>query len=78
MLNALANTKFDVNDIYSMIDGHKRFLIANTGNTPDGLGDKDHYAINDEGIIANNRHFIAYTQQEAMPNGDATTEGQSL
>ncbi len=60
----------------SLIDGHRLFLEANTGEVNDNH--TDHFVINDEGIIANNRHFIADTRMEAQPDGDGTTEGQTL
>lgn len=60
----------------SMIEGHHRFLVRNTGDTNDAEIDK--YVVNDQGVLANNRHFISHTRQEYQPNGDATTEGQSL
>lgn len=56
--------------------GHVKFLERNTGIT--NHGDQDHYVFNPEGVLSNNRHFIGYTQMEYQPNGDATTEGQSL
>lgn len=65
-----------VMNVLSLIEGHHRFLGHNTGNTNDPQ--LDFYVINNEGVLANNRHFIGLTQQEYHPNGDATTEGQSL
>lgn len=55
---------------------HRAFLDRNTGTTY--KGDEQHFVLNPQGVLANNRHFIAYTRQEYQPNGDATTEGQSL
>ncbi len=60
----------------SLAYGHARFLQRNTGTTL--AGDAQHYVLNPEGVLANNRHFIGYTRQEYQPNGDATTEGQAL
>lgn len=60
----------------AMIEGHHRFLEANTGTTNDAS--VDHFVLNPEGVLSNNRHFIGRTQQQYQPNGDATTEGQSL
>lgn len=51
-------------------------MVRNTGTTLDGH--VQHYIANPEGVVANNRHFIADTYMEYQPNGDATTEGQSL
>lgn len=60
----------------SMIEGHHLFMLANTGDTNDPT--TDWYVANDEGVMSNNRHFIAWSQMEAQPNGDGTTESQSL
>lgn len=60
----------------SLIRGHHQFLLNNTGITNDGK--YDHFVLNPEGVLANNRHFLAYTRQEYHPSGDATTEGQSV
>lgn len=56
--------------------GHLQFLEANTGLTNDAR--LQHYVFNHQKVLSNNRHFIAASQMEAQPNGDATTEGQSL
>ena len=63
-------------DVVNLAIGHERFLLRNTGLTNDAT--QDHYVFNPQQILSNNRHFIAHSQQEAQPNGDATTEGQSL
>lgn len=77
MLNVLANVDAGIiSNVMSMIKGHHEFLKRNTGET--NQADQDHYVLNNEGVMSNNRHFIAYTQMEAQPNGDGTTEGQSL
>lgn len=60
----------------SMIEGHHRFLEKNTGDTDDAT--QQHFVQNYQGVLANNRHFIAHSQMEYQPNGDGTTEGQSL
>lgn len=60
----------------NMIYGHMDFLERNTGVTNDPTVDK--FVLNPEWVLSNNRHFIAKTHQEYQPNGDATTEGQSL
>lgn len=60
----------------SLIDGHHKFMVKNTGETYDPT--VQHFICNEEGVLSNNRHFIAHTQMEYQPNGDGTTEGQSL
>jgi len=60
----------------SLIEGHHRFLKINQGDTDNG--EVQHYVTNNQGVLANNRHFISKTAQEYQPNGDGTTEGQSL
>ncbi|WP_017445804.1 hypothetical protein [Gayadomonas joobiniege] len=60
----------------SMVKGHCRFLDKNTGDTDNPK--TDFYVINNQGVLANNRHFISDTRMEYQPNGDATTEGQSI
>jgi len=60
----------------NLIEGHHRFLQKNTGTTHDPK--QDFYVQNAEGVLANNRHFLGNTRQECQPNGDGTTEGQSL
>lgn len=60
----------------SLLKGHQRFLQNNTGVTYDPR--VQHFVENPEGLLSNNRHFIADTQMEYQPNGDATTEGQSV
>lgn len=76
MLNSFFNSNFEGSDVMSMMRGHKKFLDKNTGLTNDA--EKEHYVFNPQKILSNNRHFIARAQMEAQPNGDATTEGQSL
>ena len=65
-----------VGSVKNLIEGHKLFLELNTGVTNDPK--VQHYVLNEQGIISNNRHFIADTYMEYQPNGDATTEGQGL
>lgn len=60
----------------SLAYGHQSFVTRNTGTTHDAHN--EHYIQNEEGVLSNNRHFIADTMAEYQPNGDATTEGQSL
>ena len=60
----------------SLAYGHQDFIRRNTGTTNDPH--TDHFIQNEEGVLSNNRHFIADTMQEYQPNGDGTTEGQSL
>jgi len=59
-----------------LIFGHHQFVKRNTGETTDPKVDL--YLQNNEGILSNNRHFIAESRMLAQPNGDGTTEGQSL
>lgn len=63
-------------NIESIIEGHHHFLERNTGRTDDAT--EQHYVFNPEGIVSNNRHFIAHTMMEYQPNGDAPSESQSL
>lgn len=72
----LANPESSVATAMSLIQGHYRFLLNNTGDTYDPH--VQHFVQNSDGVLSNNRHFIADTQMEYQPNGDATTEGQSL
>jgi len=60
----------------NMLYGHMDFLGRNRGLTNDPTVDK--FVLNPDWVLSNNRHFIAKTHQEYQPNGDATTEGQSL
>lgn len=66
----------DTANVLQLMEGHQHFLDVNTGLTNDAQ--KDHYVFNPDYVLANNRHFIAASQMEAQPNGDATTEGQSV
>lgn len=56
--------------------GHHKFVEKNTGVTNNAR--LDHYLVNPQYVLNNNRHFIAESQMEAQPNGDSTTEGQSV
>lgn len=62
--------------IYSLINGFQKFLERNTGLTTDS--EKQHYVLNPDYVLSNNRHNISKSAMEGQPNGDATTEGQSL
>lgn len=62
--------------IYSLINGFQKFLERNTGLTTDS--EKQHYVLNPDYVLSNNRHNISKSSMEGQPNGDATTEGQSL
>ena len=62
--------------VLNILREHLAFLQKNTGTTYDAQ--KEHYVFNEDMVLSNNRHFIAASRQEAQPNGDATTEGQSL
>ena len=78
MLNTLARPRLGggVQNAMALIEGHHKFLNHNTGTTYDAT--KEHYVVNSEGVLSNNRHFIAASQMEYQPNGDGTTEGQSV
>lgn len=65
-----------ISQALSLAYGHQDFIRRNTGTTNDPH--TDHFIQNEEGVLSNNRHFIADTMQEYQPNGDGTTEGQSL
>ena len=60
----------------SILEGHRRFLLNNTGDTIDPT--LDNFVLNNQGVIANNRHFINKTRMQYQPNGDGTSEGQTL
>lgn len=60
----------------ALIYGHDDFMQRNTGLTVDAHS--DHFIQNPDGVLSNNRHFIADTMAEYQPNGDGTTEGQAL
>lgn len=68
--------KHNLDNAFQMVEGQFKFLARNTGLTTDNK--TQHYVLNPDNVLANNRHFIAQTQWEAQPDGDATTEGQSL
>ncbi|RAY89233.1 hypothetical protein DP195_23330, partial [Enterobacter asburiae] len=68
--------KQNISNAQQMIEGHWKFLERNTGLVNDNK--TDHYVLNPQNVLCNNRHFIAETGWEAQPDGDATTEGQSL
>lgn len=78
MLNSLAqnNVYTSVQNAIALIEGHHRFLNHNTGQTDNAQ--LQHYVTNPQGVLSNNRHFIAASQMEYQPNGDGTTEGQAL
>lgn len=75
MLNRLFDNS-GFNDVESILMGHHKFMLKNKGTTYDAT--QQHYVTNESYVLSNNRHFIAATQMEAQPNGDGTTEGQSL
>jgi len=76
MLNILTGSGGSVKTALALIRGHHTFLKNNTGRTDDPT--EQHFVINPEGVLSNNRHFIAATRMEYQPNGDGTTEGQAL
>ena len=72
----MSQIKHNIDNAFQLIDGHVQFMERSTGLTIDPT--VQHYLINPEHVLANNRHFINWTGQEGQPNGDATTEGQSV
>ena len=74
MFSALGDGR--INNALSLLTGHHRWIERNTGLTNDPH--HDHYIQNPDGVLSNNRHFIADTQMEYQPNGDGTTEGQAI
>lgn len=56
--------------------GHLDFIQRNTGLTLDAH--VQHYLLNPDHVLSNNRHFIADTMAEYQPNGDGPSEGQTL
>lgn len=71
-----ANGMSRVAQALALAYGHEDFMRRNTGQTDDGH--IQHYIQNTDGVLSNNRHFIADTMSEYQPNGDGTTEGQAL
>lgn len=72
----MVSPSHNIDNVFQLIDGHIQFLERNTGETIDPT--VQHFVLNLENVLANNRHFINWTGQEGQPNGDATTEGQSV
>lgn len=72
----MSRVKHNIDNAFQLIEGHIQFLDRNTGLTIDPT--VQHYVFNPQFVLANNRHFINWTGQEGQPNGDATTEGQSV
>lgn len=68
--------KNNIDNIYQMINGHFTFLNSNTGLTTNQ--ETQHYVLNPDHVLANNRHHIDTTRWVYQPDGDSTTEGQSL
>ena len=60
----------------ALVYGHQDFIQRNTGLTLDAH--VQHFLLNPDHVLSNNRHFIADTMAEYQPNGDGTTEGQAL
>jgi hypothetical protein len=73
---ALNRAERQLAQVRSMVYGHQRFVRRNTGLTEDAH--VQHFIQNPDGVLSNNRHFIADTMAEYQPNGDGTTEGQAL
>lgn len=65
-----------INQALALIYGHQDFIDRNTGTTYDGQ--VQHLVMNPQGVLSNNRHFIAQTMAEYQPNGDGTSEGQAI
>ncbi|UQT03793.1 hypothetical protein KAONASHI_00030 [Serratia phage vB_SmaP-Kaonashi] len=76
MLSNFGKGNAAANEAAHLAYGHHKFMERNRGLTIDAQ--KQHYAVNPDFVLSNNRHFIARTQMEAQPNGDGTTEGQSV
>ena len=76
MLNNVISAGQTTEKIANILLGHHLFMLKNTGLTNDS--ETEHYITNMEYVLSNNRHFIARPMQVYQPNGDATTEGQSL
>ncbi|QOC54190.1 glycosidase superfamilly protein [Aeromonas phage Atoyac14] len=76
MLKGFGKGNSAANHAAHLAYGHHKFMERNRGRTDDAR--KQHYAVNPEFVLSNNRHFIAESQMEAQPNGDGTTEGQSV
>ncbi|HDR2890521.1 TPA: hypothetical protein I4G69_001353 [Enterobacter asburiae] len=68
--------RHNIDNAHQMINGHFKFLERNTGLTNNNK--TEHYILNPDKVLANNRHFIQETGWEGQPDGDATTEGQAL
>lgn len=75
-IQLLATRRSAITQAIALAYGHEDFLQRNTGLTIDAH--VQHYLINPDGVLSNNRHFIADTMAEYQPNGDGTTEGQAL
>lgn len=75
-MSKLASVAMDDENIYRLMNGHVNFLNKNTGKYVDPKVDR--FVINDTGVVVNNRHYTYNTRQEGQPDGDATTEGQSI
>ena len=76
MYNNVKSGGADTERIANILLGHHLFMLKNKGETTDAT--QQHYVTNLEYVLSNNRHFIAKSMQVYQPNGDATTEGQSL
>lgn len=76
MFNNVISAGQESEKVASILLGHHLFMLKNKGLTNDS--ETEHYITNLEYVLSNNRHFIARPMQVYQPNGDATTEGQSL
>ncbi len=52
----------NIDNVFQLIDGHIQFLQRNTGLTIDPT--VQHYILNLQNVLANNRHFINWTAQK--------------
>lgn len=72
----LSNNLTNVGYAHELINGFCHFLAKNTGQIDNPMD--EHYVINNDGVIANNRQFTNYSRMEGQPDCDATTEGQTI
>lgn len=75
-LSMLATRRSAITQAIALAYGHEDFVQRNTGLTLDAH--VQHFLLNPDHVLSNNRHFIADTMAEYQPNGDGTTEGQAL
>lgn len=73
---ALELALYDTDQVFKVFVGHNAFMAENTGTFVDPTVDR--FVINEGGVLVNNRHYTYKTRQQGQPDGDATTEGQSI